>query len=463
MTESTSPITVVGTGYVGTVVAACFASLGRTVRGLEVDKNKLEALRAGRPPFHEPGLAELISAGLSSGRLSFTSDSAEALAGSQVVFLCVGTPPSHEGRADLRWLEAAGRAIGSSITRETVLVTKSTVPIGTASWLAAVVEEALPAHPRDELPFTIVSNPEFLREGSAIPDFLHPERIVLGSDDTPAMRSVEEVYRPILDQSFPGGNPARRPSLIETSLVTAETVKYAANAFLATKVSFINEIANICEMVGSDVGDVSAAMGLDQRISPDFLDAGVGWGGSCFGKDLDELVATARENGYQPELLNATVAVNKRQRELVVRKLRRGLKTLRGRRIGLLGLAFKPGTDDLREAPAVQIAERLLKEGATVAAHDPAVQEVPDLPRLKLTAEPYGVADRADAVVLVTEWPEYLGLDLEKLRSEMRGDLLIDGRNVLDAQAARASGLRYEGMGRAPDTHSLVSLAENRV
>jgi nucleotide sugar dehydrogenase len=279
------------------------------------------------------------------------------------------------------------------------------------------------------------------------------------------MDAVAEVYRPILDQAFHGGDLTRRPPLIGTSLVTAETVKYAANAFLATKVSFINEIANICEMVGSDVGQVSSVLGLDGRIGQSFLDAGVGWGGSCFGKDLDELVATAREHGYQPELLNATIAVNRRQRDLVVRKLRRGLKTLRGRRIGLLGLAFKPGTDDLREAPAVEIAERLLAEGASVTAHDPVVQDVPQLPALRIVAEPYSVAERADAVVLATEWMEYASLDLEKLRSQMRGDLFIDGRNVIHLEQARAAGLRYEGMGRASETGSVLlpSLAGDRV
>ena len=450
------PITVVGTGYVGTVVAACFASLGRVVKGLEVDRSKLEALRSGRAPFYEPGLDNLLSDGLRSGRLTFTDDPLQALAGSEVVFVCVGTPPSSDGRADLRWLEDAGRTIGSAISHPVVLVTKSTVPIGTARWLAAVVEEAMPRTASDAPPFSVVSNPEFLREGNAIHDFLHPDRIVVGSDDSSAIDAVAELYQPILDQAFEGGHSSQRPPLIGTSLVTAETVKYAANAFLATKVSFINEIANICEMVGSDAAQVSSVLGLDGRIAPGFLQAGAGWGGSCFGKDLDELVATAREHGYQPELLNATIAVNRRQRELVVRKLRRGLKTLRGRRIGLLGLAFKPGTDDLRHAPAVEIAERLLSQGARVIAHDPVVHAVAELPRLEITGEPYSVAERADAVVLVTEWPEFLDLDLEKLRSRMRGDLFIDGRNAIDPGVARGAGLRYEGMGRAFEGGSIL-------
>jgi nucleotide sugar dehydrogenase len=293
----------------------------------------------------------------------------------------------------------------------------------------------------------LVSNPEFLREGSAVADFLHPDRVVLGSDDVEALDIVEEVYRPVLDQSFgPGSDDGPRP-LIRTSLVTAETVKYAANSFLATKISFVNEIAQICDRVGADISEVASAVGLDSRIGNRFLEAGIGWGGSCFGKDLAALVATAEGLGYQPELLRATISVNARQRNSVVERLQKHLHGLRGRRVALLGLAFKPGTDDVRDSPAVGVAERLLLSDATVVAYDPVVRCL-DLPRVRLAADPYEASRRADAVVLATEWPEFLDLDFARFRDLMRGDLFLDARNMFDPTAVTAAGLRYEGIGR---------------
>jgi UDPglucose 6-dehydrogenase len=440
-------IAVVGSGYVGTVVAACLAEVGHDVVGLEVDNAKLAQLRRGRPPFFEAGLEELTKRGLGSGRLRFTDDVQDAMDASDVVFLCVGTPPGPDGRPDMSAAESAARAIGGSLRHHHVLVTKSTVPIGSGHWLASVVEDALPADQRHEGLFSVVSNPEFLREGSAVRDFLHPDRVVIGSDDERALDLVADVYGPIVEQTFSGGN-GHRPPLVRTDLHTAETIKYAANAFLATKISFINELANICELVGADVSEVAGAIGLDNRIGRHFLDAGVGWGGSCFGKDLQALVSTAADYGYPAELLRATISVNERQRAKVIEKLQRRLKTLRGRRVTLLGLAFKPGTDDLRDAPAIDIARRLVAAGAVVTAYDPIVRELPDVPTVRVIDDPYAAVHRADAVVVVTEWPELAALDLTAIAAEMRGDLLVDGRNVFEPSAVLAAGLVHEAVGR---------------
>jgi UDPglucose 6-dehydrogenase len=443
-----SRIAVVGSGYVGTVAAACFASVGHQGVGVEVDAAKRRARSRGRAPFFAAGLDDLLAAGLQRGHLRFTADMADALDSSDVVFLCVGTPGRPDGRADMSAVEAAATAIGANLRHPHVIVTKSTVPIGSGLWLASVIEDALPAAVRRDPPFSVVSNPEFLRQGSALEDFLHPDRVVIGGDDPASVGRVAGIYRPIIESARPVTN-GQHPPLLTTDLATAEAIKYAANAFLATKVSFINEIANICERVGADVANVATAIGLDERIGPRFLDAGLGWGGSCFGKDLNALVAAADEHGYDAALLRAAVAVNARQRVTVVDKLQRHLKTLRGRRVGVLGLAFKPGTDDLRHAPSLEIIQHLVARGCSLMAHDPVVRALPDLPTVRMAAEPLDVGERADAVVLVTEWPEYLGLDLPGLRSRMRGDLFLDGRNVFDPESVAAAGLVYEGIGRS--------------
>ena len=442
-----SRVAVVGTGYIGTVAAACLASVGHSVVGLEVDEAKLGQLRRGRPPFFEEGLEGLLRSAMASGRLCFTSDAHEAMERSDVVFLCVGTPAGLDGRPDMADAEAAARAIGAVLSRHHVLVHKSTVPIGSGGWLASVVEGALAPSLRFAPPFSVVANPEFLRQGTAISDFLHPERIVLGSNDPDALKTVTGVYRPIVEQSFNGAN-GRRPVLITTDLVTAETIKYASNAFLATKISFINEVANICDRVGADVSQVAHAMGLDSRIGPRFLMPGLGWGGSCFGKDLSGLVTTAQDHGYEPELLKASASVNAQQRGLVVERLALALDGLEGRRIGLLGLAFKPGTDDLRDAPSLTIAWQLLASGARVVAHDPVVRELPGLAEVQVVSNPYDVSRDADAVVVVTDWPEYRALDLAALRAPMSGRLLLDGRNHFDPTEARAAGWVYQAIGR---------------
>jgi UDPglucose 6-dehydrogenase len=445
-------VTVIGSGYVGTVLAACFAELGNRVVAVEVDKLKLRSLKQGQAPFYEPGLNDLIASGLNSGRLRFTDSIHFALKRSDIVFLCVGTPPDANGLPDTRFLATAARQIGEALQRHQVLVTKSTVPIGSGKWLAAIVEESLKERLRGTEAFSLVANPEFLREGTAISDFMHPDRIVIGSDDPKAAEMVTELHGPILDQSFDGGDPHSRPVLIRTTLTTAETVKYAANAFLATRLSFINEIARICESMGADVVEVSNAMGLDPRIGSQYLQAGAGYGGSCLGKDIDALAATARECGYRPELLEAVIAVNRRQRDQIVHKLEHNLETLEGKRIGLLGLAFKPGTNDLRDAPALDVAKQIIDRGGTVIAHDPIVDQVPEIPQLRLAASPYEAAEDVDAVVLMTEWDEFLEIDLVRVQGKMKGNLFIDGRNFFDPSTAAAAGLLYEGVGRSPKT-----------
>ncbi len=441
-------VAVVGSGYVGTVTAACFAGVGHHVVAVEADASKLAVLRTGRAPFFEAGLDDALAEALRSGRLRFTSDMADAMKSSDVVFLCVGTPGGADGRVDMSAVEAAAAAIGAQLRHPHVLVTKSTVPIGSGRWLASIIEDALPLDQRPDPPFSVVSNPEFLRQGSALEDFRNPDRIVIGGDDESAIETVADIYRPVVAGARPLAN-GQRPPVITTDLATAEAIKYACNAFLATKVSFINEIANICERVGADVAQLATAMGLDERIGSRFLDAGIGWGGSCFGKDLSALVAVAEEQGYDAALLRAAAAVNSRQQLTVIDKLQRHLMTLRGRRVALLGLAFKPGTDDLRSAPSVEVVRQLLERGCKPVAHDPVVKELRQFPDVRMAATPEDAAERADAVVLLTEWPEYLGLDLAGVRSRMRGDLFLDGRNVFDPRSVEAAGLVYEGVGRS--------------
>jgi nucleotide sugar dehydrogenase len=417
------------------------------VIGVEADEGKLSELRRGRLPFYEPGADELLKRALDGERLCFTDRIDDAVRASDIVFLCVGTPSGPDGHADVSALASAARAIARAIDAPKVLVTKSTVPVGSGQWLQTAIEDAMPHRNGDQL-FSVVSNPEFLRQGSAVSDYLRPDRVVLGGDDPEALERVVSVYYPILEQSFPGGVRDRRPALVRTGLATAETVKYASNAFLALKVSFANELANISELVGADVVDVMDAIGLDSRIGRRFLDAGAGWGGSCFGKDLGELIAAAEDHGYDAQLLRAARDVNYDQRRHVVNKLRRRLHGLRGRRVAILGLSFKPATDDLRDAPAVDIAAALLVGGACVAAHDPVVQFVPGLEGLRMAPDPYAAADRADAVVLLTEWPDYQDLEFEEVRDRMRGRLFVDARNFFDPAKVDAAGLEYDGMGR---------------
>jgi UDPglucose 6-dehydrogenase len=461
-------IGVVGAGYVGLVTAACLAELGNSVHCVENDPIKLDMLSAGDLPIYEVGLSELVARQTATGRLRFSAELACAVDEAEVLFLCVGTPSASDGQPDLSQIEAVAMAIGPALDhRYRIIVTKSTVPVGSGDWVSQLVREAFPAataspsaepDPDDPaataLPhFDVVSNPEFLREGSAIEDMLFPDRIVLGSSSPRALTVMRELYQPILEQTFAWEGPRRRMGpvpLVETDLASAEMIKYAANAFLATKISFINEIANICERTGADIRAVAQGIGLDARIGRAFLQAGIGWGGSCFPKDVAALAAMSADYGYEARLLAAVREVNARQRLIVVQKLQERLKILKGKTVGLLGLAFKPGTDDLRDAPALTLARRLLDLGAKVRAYDPhaAARGQELLPAIQIVSSPEQLAQDADALVLVTEWPEFRELPFAALARRMRSPLIVDGRNSLDREAISGSGLEYVGIGR---------------
>lgn len=441
-------VAVIGSGYVGSVAAACLAHIGHDVIGVESDTRKLQMLRSGIAPFHEPGLDALLKSTLASGNLSFTDDFGAAMDESEIVFVCVGTPPGPDGHPDMTAMASVARSIAQNLRHHHVIVTKSTVPIGTGRWLTAQIQEDLGSDSDQWQDFSVVSNPEFLREGRAIEDYLHPDRVVLGSDDPKALELVAEVYAPILEQKISGEPSRGTVPLLRSDLATGEMTKYASNAFLATKISFANEIARLCDFVGADVTVVTEGMGLDRRIGGRFLDAGLGWGGSCLGKDLSALVGTAVEFGYHPRLLEASISVNDGQRQFIVDELLRQLRTLRGARICVLGLAFKPGTDDVRDSPGLDVAERLVGRGAFVSAYDPMVKSVPENSGIRLGLDVGAAARGADAIVLATEWPEFLQIDFQVMRQHMQGDLMVDGRNALDPTSLRIAGYRYIGIGR---------------
>lgn len=437
-------VAVIGTGYVGTVAAVAFAAIGNQVVGIESDPRKLDLLEKGTVPFHEPGLDDHLRDQITAGALSFTDDIAAGVGDADVVFLCVGTPPGPDGRPDLAALRSATGDAAAALRGRSVVITKSTVPIGWAHEMHAILASAAPA----DATVDVVSNPEFLREGSAVHDFLYPDRVVLGGDSEDALDLVYRLYRPIMEQTFSGGDRSHQPALIRTDLATAETIKYAANGFLATKIAYINEIARICDSAGADVETVAEAVGLDHRIERKFLGAGIGYGGSCFGKDLLALHHYGVDHGLDLQILNAVNPSNITQRLQIVEKVSNALGGLDGKRIAMLGLAYKPNTDDVREAPSVTIVQRLLDEGATVVAFDPVVKHVPELPGLPTAADPYDAATDADALVLITEWREFGKLDLGTVARLMSGNLVVDGRNWLDADRVVNAGLRYIAMGR---------------
>jgi UDPglucose 6-dehydrogenase len=438
-------IAVIGTNYVGLVTAACFADLGNSVVGIDIDATKVERLGRGQLPIFEPGLEEIVVRNLKANRLRFTTSYADGLPDAEFAFVCVGTPSGAEGQADMQQVRSAAEGLGKHTAPgvQLIVINKSTMPIGTGDWmLPALQRSALSSGAR----FTVVSNPEFLREGSAVEDFRNPDRVVLGGTDSIALSRVAGLYRD-LRADLP---------IIRTDIRTAEMIKYASNAFLATKISFINEIASICERLGADVKEVARGMGLDRRISPEFLDAGVGYGGSCFPKDVKALAHMASMAGAHPQLLRAVMEINRDMRRLVLQKLRAELGSVEDRTIGVLGLAFKPNTDDLREAPAIEIIHLLQSEGARVRAYDPAANEGARalLPGVELCGSAYEVAESADALLLLTQWSEFRRLDLQRIERSMSNPLLVDGRNLYDPAEMVRLGFAYHSIGR-PDAASI--------
>ncbi len=429
-----SNICVVGTGYVGLTTGVCFADLGNSVTCIEINPEKLELLRSGKSPIYEPGLEELQERNMRSGRLRFTDDYPSGLADARLIFITVGTPMGADGAADLTYVEAAARGIGQHLKDEAIIIDKSTVPVGTGDMVSQIISE----HCDPGVRFAVVSNPEFLREGSALNDFFKPDRIVLGSTDRHAAEEVAELHAPL-------GAP-----VIITDLRTAEMIKYASNAFLATRISFINEIAQICERLGADVREVARGMGADKRIGPHFLDAGVGYGGSCFPKDVLALHHMAASAGCHPQLLQAVMDINQSARERYVQKVETLLGDLHGKVVGVLGLSFKPNTDDMREAPSIDIIHSLQESGARVKAYDPVAMENAGelMPEVTFCATAYDAAKGADALLLVTEWNEFKQLNWEKIRGFMRLPIVVDGRNLYDPHEMAARGFVYWGVGR---------------
>ncbi|MFN8885428.1 UDP-glucose dehydrogenase family protein [Gemmatimonas sp.] len=432
-------IAMIGTGYVGLVSGACFAEFGSTVTCVDRNAEKIEQLRRGEIPMYEPGLEDLVERGVRSGRLRFTTDLPGAVADADAVFLAVGTPSRRgDGHADLRYVEAAAMDVARALRGYTVIVTKSTVPVGTGRRVAALVRETNP-----DAAFDVASNPEFLREGSAIGDFMRPDRVVIGCETDRARDVLRELYRPLFLMETP---------IVMTSLETAELTKYAANAFLATKITFINEIADLCEKLGADVQDVARGMGLDGRIGKKFLHAGPGYGGSCFPKDTLALARTAQDVGSPVRLVETVVQINDRRKGAMAGRIMSACGgTVRGKTIAVLGVAFKPNTDDMRDAPSLSIIPALQDAGAHVKAFDPAAmpEGEPLLPGVEWCTDPYATATGAHAVALLTEWNEFRGLDLERLGSAMAQRIFVDLRNVYRPEAVRAQGFTYTSVGRA--------------
>jgi len=441
-------IAVIGTNYVGLVTAACFAELGNQVIGIDIDPGKVERLGRGQLPIYEPGLEEIVVQNIKAGRLRFTLDYVEGLKSAEFAFVCVGTPSGVEGEADLSQVKAATQSLGTYATsgRNLIVVNKSTMPVGTGDWMTPALERIRNGSGAG---FRVVSNPEFLREGSAVDDFRHPDRVVLGGAEPDALERVASLYRDLQPE----------PTIIKTDINSSEMIKYASNAFLATKISFINEIASICERLGADVKEVARGMGLDRRISPEFLDAGVGYGGSCFPKDVKALAHMASMAGAHPQLLRAVMEINRDMRRLVLQKVRGALGSVEDRMIGVLGLAFKPNTDDLRESPAVEIIHLLKSEGARVKAYDPAANEAASalLPGVELCSDAYAVSQGADALILITAWSEFRRLDLDRIRGAMKYPLMVDGRNLYDPAEMVAKGFFYQAIGR-PTTEPISDL-----
>ena len=430
-------IAVIGSGYVGLVTGACFAEFGVDVACVDVDADKIAQLNRGQAPIYEPGLEQLIQKNLQAGRLRFTTDLNSAVEPAAVVFLAVGTPPNEDGSADLSYINSAATEVAKNIRSYKVVAMKSTVPVGTGKRLTELIKKNLPA----PVPFSVVSNPEFLREGAAISDFMRPDRVVIGSGDDQATEVMRELYRPLYLIETP---------FVITSVEGAELTKYAANAFLATKISFINEIANLCEKVGCDVHDVARAIGMDRRIGSKFLHPGPGFGGSCFPKDTRALTAIGREYDSPTQIVDAVVEVNDRQRQAMLPKIEKLVGGVRGKRIVVLGLSFKPETDDMRDAPSVDIIRALVEAGAEVVAYDPVAQHEAQklLPDIEYAKDEYAAATGADALVFLTEWNQFRALDMERIHGLMKNANIADLRNIYEPADMRALGFNYAGVGR---------------
>ena len=468
-------VCVIGTGYVGLVTGACLSHIGHHVICVDNNEAKVKLMQSGQSPIFEPGLSDIMQSSIQSGRLEFTTDIAAGVEHGQILFIAVGTPALPNGESDTRYVEAVARGIGSNLKGGyKVIVNKSTVPIGSGDWVRMIVLDGIAERQKSEAQpvlagvgggeeissslltgdydFDVVSNPEFLREGSAVFDTFNPDRIVLGSNNSDRpIKLMQELYTPIVERQFAQDKSAPHVPVVVTDLSSAEMIKYAANAFLATKISFVNEVANICDRVGADVMQVAKGIGLDSRIGSKFLQPGLGWGGSCFPKDVSALIHTADDYGYETQLLKAAVSVNERQRLIVVEKLQQALKILKGKTVGLLGLTFKPDTDDLRDAPALNVIENLARLGAKVKAYDPIISQTGmrhGISDVLVETDPERLADGCDALVLVTEWSQFLSLDYIKMAKLMHTPILIDGRNFLNQAILEEAGFRYIGIGR---------------
>ncbi|WGV26475.1 UDP-glucose dehydrogenase family protein [Halotia branconii] len=461
-------VCVIGTGYVGLVTGACLAHIGHDVICIDNNEEKVKLMKSGQSPIFEPGLSEIMQSAIQAGKIQFSSDLAAGVAHGEILFIAVGTPPLPTGESDTRYVEAVARGIGANLNGGyKVIVNKSTVPIGSGDWVRMIVLDGIAERQKILVPaggvssdeilpdavaqFDVVSNPEFLREGSAVYDTFNPDRIVLGGNSQKAIALMQELYAPIVERKYAADQSLPPVSVLATDLSSAEMIKYAANAFLATKISFINEVANICDRVGADVTQVAKGIGLDSRIGNKFLNAGIGWGGSCFPKDVAALIHTADDYGYEAQLMKAAVSVNERQRLIALEKLQQALKILKGKTVGLLGLTFKPDTDDMRDAPALNLIEQLNRLGAKVKAYDPIVSQTGmrhGLSGVLVETDAERLADGCDALVLVTEWEQFSNLDYAKMAKLMLHPVLIDGRNFLDPETMVRAGFQYVGVGR---------------
>lgn len=430
-------IAVIGSGYVGLITGACFAEFGLNVTCVDNDEKKIKSLKKGAVPFYEPGLEELMQRNIAAGRMQFTSDIAVAVESSLVIFIAVGTPPRGDGSADMKYVEGVAKEIADNINSYKVIVTKSTVPVGTGEKVRKIISK----HLKETVDFDVVSNPEFLREGAGIEDFMHPNRVVIGTSSDQATAIMKDLYSPLYLIEAP---------IIITDVKTAELIKYASNAFLATKISFINEVANLCESVDGNVQMVAKAMGLDRRIGPKFLHAGPGYGGSCFPKDTRALLQIGKENKVKLGIIDAVIKANESQKEKAVKKITGTMGKMKGKTVAVLGLSFKPNTNDIREAPSLYIIEKLLKEGVKIRAYDPVAMSdaKAELPKITYCKTPYEAVKGADAVVIVTEWNQLRNLDLDKIRKAMKGRHFFDLRNIYTPARMAKTGFDYHSVGR---------------